>query len=397
MLIKEDCVSLLSVWIVFLLFFSLFSSLSSSSLLVSSLFCVYFFVVVVRRNLCSNGFVNRWKRRRREDQFHPTTKKKEEDEEEECSMLKKSEEKTIDVSRLSFEKSSLIGQGRCSEIYSGRYGEEKVAIKMFDQSRRNESNHLLFEREKWIYSLPLFDHLNLLQFFGSVTIDQSECLILQFARRGSLKEFLREHQINDEEQLIHFSAQIANGLEYLHQDCSTSIGKRRRGRFPIAHRDLKSENILLDENGDRLFLADFSMSIEINREDFSSSNHQQVGTPRYMSPEILAGTIGNEWNALLKCDIYALAIVFWEIISRLKTIGQSSLLIPHLSSLPSFRLECSLSNAFRRTIIGKKSKSKSECGRNVTDRSFSHTLESSVDEIIVENIIGQIKSFYSNN
>lgn len=35
-----------------------------------------------------------------------------------------------------------------------------------------------------------------------------------------------------------------------------------------------------------------------------------------MSPEILAGTIGCEESALLKCDVYALAIVFWEVLSR---------------------------------------------------------------------------------
>ena len=35
-----------------------------------------------------------------------------------------------------------------------------------------------------------------------------------------------------------------------------------------------------------------------------------------MSPEILAGTIGCEWNAWLKADVYSLGILFWEILSR---------------------------------------------------------------------------------
>jgi hypothetical protein len=37
-----------------------------------------------------------------------------------------------------------------------------------------------------------------------------------------------------------------------------------------------------------------------------------------MSPEILAATIGSEKDALLKCDVYALGIVFWEVLSRYK-------------------------------------------------------------------------------
>jgi len=35
-----------------------------------------------------------------------------------------------------------------------------------------------------------------------------------------------------------------------------------------------------------------------------------------MPPEILAGTIGSEKEALLKCDVYALGIIFWEVLSR---------------------------------------------------------------------------------
>lgn len=35
-----------------------------------------------------------------------------------------------------------------------------------------------------------------------------------------------------------------------------------------------------------------------------------------MSPELLAGTIGIEGDALLKCDVYALGIIFWEVLSR---------------------------------------------------------------------------------
>lgn len=46
-----------------------------------------------------------------------------------------------------------------------------------------------------------------------------------------------------------------------------------------------------------------------------------MGTPRYMAPEILAGTIGNENNALLRSDVYALALVLWELLSRCQTLG----------------------------------------------------------------------------
>ncbi|CAF2783143.1 unnamed protein product [Rotaria sp. Silwood2] len=43
-----------------------------------------------------------------------------------------------------------------------------------------------------------------------------------------------------------------------------------------------------------------------------------------MSPEILVGTIGCETHALLKCDVYALGIVFWEILSRYENEDNSN-------------------------------------------------------------------------
>ena len=42
-----------------------------------------------------------------------------------------------------------------------------------------------------------------------------------------------------------------------------------------------------------------------------------------MAPEILVGTIGNELKALLLCDVYALSLVFWELISRCDQRGET--------------------------------------------------------------------------
>ncbi|CAF1363974.1 unnamed protein product, partial [Rotaria sordida] len=41
-----------------------------------------------------------------------------------------------------------------------------------------------------------------------------------------------------------------------------------------------------------------------------------IGTPRYLSPELLAGTIRCDETSLLKCDVYTPGIVFWKVLSR---------------------------------------------------------------------------------
>ena len=66
----------------------------------------------------------------------------------------------------------------------------------------------------------------------------------------------------------------------------------------------------------------------------------QMGTPRYMSPEILAGTIGNELISLLRSDVYSLALVLWEILSRAKHLGQFSFSLP-----PSFTVRSCVAGA----------------------------------------------------
>ena len=106
--------------------------------------------------------------------------------------------------------------------------------------------------------------------------------------------------------------QISEGLHYLHTDFRNRSGLTRP---PIAHRDLKSENILFIHSN-QLVICDFAMSTLIQLNPNGLNQQQQVGTARYMSPEILAGTIGCEETALLKCDVYALGIISWEILSR---------------------------------------------------------------------------------
>jgi len=220
----------------------------------------------------------------------------------------------FDLNRFQIEPNP-IKKGRFSEIYRSKYENKDFILKVLKETSTNEQKSQLFHHEKQIYSLPHFQHENLLKYFGSFESNSNSTLIFELAPFGSLRDYLRENFINDDKQLIHCCSQIANGLEYLHRDYSQEISSRR---YPIAHRDLKSDNILIFSS-QRWVLSDFAMSIHLDEKQLSSTDQQQqMGTPRYMSPEILAGTIGNELNSLLKSDVYSLSLVFWEILSRSK-------------------------------------------------------------------------------
>ena len=88
-------------------------------------------------------------------------------------------------------------------------------------------------------------------------------------------------------------AEVILALEFLHSK-------------NILYRDLKPENILVDERG-HLKLTDFGLcKLDFKKEDLTASF---VGSPEYMSPEILSGEMYN-----YSVDFYTLGVLFYEIV-----------------------------------------------------------------------------------
>ncbi|XP_061630578.1 serine/threonine-protein kinase receptor R3 isoform X3 [Phyllopteryx taeniolatus] len=137
-------------------------------------------------------------------------------------------------------------------------------------------------------------------------------LVTHFHELGSLYDFLQYSSL-EPESCLKMCLSVACGLVHLHTEIVSSQGKPA-----IGHRDLKSRNILVKRNG-QCCIADLGLAvIHSQSSDYLDMGHNpRVGTKRYMAPEVLDESIRMDvFESYKQTDIWALALVFWEISRR---------------------------------------------------------------------------------
>lgn len=162
-------------------------------------------------------------------------------------------------------------------------------------------------------------HSNILEFIGvEKHLDQSEYwLITAYHNYGSLCDYLKSHTVTWLE-LCKISESMVRGLMHLHEEIPAS---KTDGLKPaIAHRDFKSKNVLLKSDLTAC-IADFGLALIFQPDVPCGDTHGQVGTRRYMAPEVLEGAINFTRDAFLRIDVYACALVLWELVSRCTAHG----------------------------------------------------------------------------
>lgn len=111
---------------------------------------------------------------------------------------------------------------------------------------------------------------------------------------------------------------IATGLAHLHMDIMGTQGKPA-----IAHRDLKSKNILVKSNG-TCAIGDLGLAVrhDVITDTVDIPLNNRVGTKRYMAPEVLDETMNiDQFDSFKRADVYALGLIFWEIARRCNVGG----------------------------------------------------------------------------
>uniref|UniRef100_A0A6I8PA67 Serine/threonine-protein kinase receptor n=1 Tax=Ornithorhynchus anatinus TaxID=9258 RepID=A0A6I8PA67_ORNAN len=204
----------------------------------------------------------------------------------------------------------IKARGRFGCVWKAQLLNEYVAVKIFPIQDKQS-----WQNEYEVYSLPGMKHENILQFIGAekrgTSIDVDLWLITAFHEKGSLTDFLKANVVSWNE-LCHIAETMARGLAYLHED----IPGLKDGHKPaISHRDIKSKNVLL-KNNLTACIADFGLALKFEAGKSAGDTHGQVGTRRYMAPEVLEGAINFQRDAFLRIDMYATGLVLWELASR---------------------------------------------------------------------------------
>lgn len=174
-------------------------------------------------------------------------------------------------------------------------------------------------------------------------------LVLSLAELGSLQEYLRENTTTFS-TYCRMGVSIARGLSHLH----TKMQKADMVKMCICHRDLNSRNILVKSDLS-CCLCDFGFAMKVNGSRYEHEGEMilaetksiyEVGTLRYMAPEILEGAVNLRdcETSLKQIDVYSLGLVLWELCMRCQDFYSPEMATPpykapyeaEIGSHPSF-------------------------------------------------------------
>ncbi|KAL3614966.1 Protein STRUBBELIG-REPTOR FAMILY 8 [Castilleja foliolosa] len=216
----------------------------------------------------------------------------------------------------SFSQENLVGEGSLGRVYRAELPNGKImAIKKVDNaavSLQEEDNFL-----EAISNMSRLRHPNIVALVGYCAEHGQRLLVHDYIGNGSLHDML--HFADERSRLLTWNARVrvalgtARALEYLHEVCLPSV----------VHRNLKSANILLDDELNP-HLSDCGLAaLTPNTERQVSSTHM-IGSFGYSAPEFALSGIYT-----VKSDVYSFGVVMLELLTGRKPLDSSRVRSEH--------------------------------------------------------------------
>eukprot|EP00252_Welwitschia_mirabilis_P007962 TRINITY_DN1966_c0_g1_i1.p1 TRINITY_DN1966_c0_g1~~TRINITY_DN1966_c0_g1_i1.p1 ORF type:complete len:732 (+),score=169.71 TRINITY_DN1966_c0_g1_i1:493-2688(+) len=208
------------------------------------------------------------------------------------------------VATNGFSPDNVLGEGGFGCVYKGVLSDNKVvAVKQLKIGSGQGEREFCAEVE----TISRIHHRHLVSLVGYCISGMQRLLVYDYVPNGTL-----EHHLHGKQTTLSWATRIkvavgaARGLAYLHEDCHPRI----------IHRDIKSANILLDENFEAQ-VSDFGLAkmfVDAN----THVSTRVVGTFGYLAPEYAASGKLTE-----KSDVYSFGVVLLELITGQKPIDSS--------------------------------------------------------------------------
>ncbi|KAJ6799679.1 leucine-rich repeat receptor-like serine/threonine-protein kinase BAM1 [Iris pallida] len=201
----------------------------------------------------------------------------------------------------------IIGKGGAGIVYKGIMPNgDQVAVKRLPGMSRGSSHDHGFSAE--IQTLGRIRHRHIVRLLGFCSNHETNLLVYEFMPNGSLGEVLhgKKGGFLNWDTRYKIAVEAAKGLCYLHHDCSPLI----------LHRDVKSNNILLDSNFEA-HVADFGLAKFLQDSGASECMSAIAGSYGYIAPEYAYTLKVDE-----KSDVYSFGVVLLELLTGRKPVGE---------------------------------------------------------------------------
>ncbi|KAF5464307.1 hypothetical protein F2P56_014393 [Juglans regia] len=204
-----------------------------------------------------------------------------------------------------FSPANKLGQGGFGPVFKGQLPNgQHIAVKRLSKS----SGQGIEEFKNEVKLIAKLQHRNLVKMIGCCIQEEEKMLIYEYMSNKSLNFFIfdptRSSSLNWSKR-FEIIIGIARGILYLHHD----------SRLRIIHRDLKTSNILLDDEMNPK-ISDFGVARIFKANQIQDKTNRVVGTYGYMSPEY---AVFGKFST--KSDVFSFGVILLEIVSGKKNSG----------------------------------------------------------------------------
>jgi eukaryotic-like serine/threonine-protein kinase len=190
----------------------------------------------------------------------------------------------------------LLGEGGMGAVYKAVDTElsRTVALKLVKKELAT-SRQIMQRFKQELLLASKISHKNILRIHDLGEVDGIKFISMAFVEGPDLAGLIYQEGRLDRERALKFAKQLCSALEAAHHE-------------GVVHRDLKPQNILIDQNTDQLYVSDFGLAKSLEP-DMTAMTHagQVLGTPRYMSPEQVEAKEIDQ-----RSDLYSLGMIFYE-------------------------------------------------------------------------------------